>query len=418
VAGFSSRKNRVTTNDFGSGKGMLTSKPRLYIIFILIDGTARYRTRSKHRRKSMSALGRLMRLSNVSSRFLDLNASDADTSIAYCIGLPVKTEGPIRRAVLPTPVGVRGCGPARLSDLSVSKKQAAELAQCQAYEKENEIVLLDHDEASRGSKFFPPSKNRRQPGTPSSTGDIIITFENQSSLGDDLTEPSLKKEVPDTDDLPAMTSPSAACSTFMSPVKSSQHGSHFSSPGRDSDVSQGDEFDSQTFGSPVRTSTKQVEPNIRKRSAFSPAPVAKKRRLTTSPPRAELLLAINSSPEKPDAADNRIDLRKICHIDGSSSIHEDWEDEVENERPKIEPRDIETPESIKAKMVAKGLRAKYAFTPKVSINQSFGYLTPLTHARRDRLLHISVGNPQWRVILQHLYLHAQCSEMFAPAQVP
>jgi hypothetical protein len=286
-------------------------------------------------------------------------------------GLPVKKEAPARKAFIPAPVGTRGSGPARLSDLSVSKKRAAEAAELEAGLRESRLLsgLEEADEAVGSSKFFATGVKSRTNSMLLAQDTIKITYEQSSAPGDELTDyASIPPDEADKDTFPDLSSPPAACSSLQSPVRSSQHGSHFSSPGRDTE-------EEENFPEPPKSSGSN---NGRKRRSLVPhSPsdhlASKKRRLTVTPPRGEPILAAASSPgyqmcEPPARQPSRADLRAVCGADRSSSVHEDWETQAEADEEilALTDEDKEPDNKAKAQAVARGLRAKYTFTPKVS----------------------------------------------------
>jgi hypothetical protein len=282
-------------------------------------------------------------------------------------GLPVRKDGVIGKMFLPTPVGMRGSGPARLSDLSVSKRQAAEAAEREALLKENEVVQ-PKEEPTAESKFFGNSRRlgTRGFGASLTDDDIQITFHPTGPmLTPDVSEPaSAPLLVDDGDTFPELSSPPAACSSLQSPGRSSQHGSHFSSPGRESEeenkLVEFPESSGSSYGR-KRRSLLPASPSDRLSS--------KRRRLTVTPPRGEPILAAASSPiqlESPSRQESKTDLRKLCGADDSSSFHADWEASLKHERQLDLSDDDGSQEKMKARAVAKGLRAKYTYTPKVS----------------------------------------------------
>ena len=283
------------------------------------------------------------------------------------IGLPVKKEAPGSRIFLPTPVGMRGSGPARLSDLSVSKRKAAEAAERQAVLKENQAVQPG-DEAGGHSKFFGNRLGPRGSGARFAEDDLEITFFSTGHMlrEEEVAEPSSiaakALDNDDRDDFPEISSPPPACSSLQSPSRSSQHGSHFSSPGRESEEEKPIDFPESSGSSR----------GLKRRSLLPASPPnrlgSKKRRLTATPPRGEPILAVASSPiqvDSPEKIKSKTDLRELCGADDSSSFHADWELSESAKRPKTPPDEDESQEQLNARAVAKGLRAKYTFTPKV-----------------------------------------------------
>lgn len=222
------------------------------------------------------------------------------------------------------------------------------------------------------SKFFAMGASSRANGVLVEEEEMIkITYHNSSTLADELTDyASLAADDVDKDTFPNLSSPPAVCSSLQSPVKSSQHGSHFSSPGRDTE-----EEEENVFETPKASGSTDGSRKRRSLVPHSPSDnlASKKRRTTVTPPRGEPILAVASSPGLPEPVSplrrpSRIDLRKACKVDESSSVHQDWETRAEaDDEPLDLTDDEEEPDNqVKAQAVARGLRAKYTFTPKVS----------------------------------------------------
>ena len=304
-------------------------------------------------------MGRSFESEHESEHSLALNACDS-------IGLPVKKEAPGSRIFLPTPVGMRGSGAARLSDLSVSRRKASEAAERQAVLKENQAVQPGEGAGSQ-SKFFGSRLGHRGSGARPAGDDLEITFFSTGHMlrEEEVTEPANDAKTSDNDDrdeFPEISSPPPACSSLQSPSRSSQHGSHFSSPGRESEEEKPTDFPESSGSSR----------GLKRRSLVPASPSnrlgSKKRRLTITPPRGEPILAAASSPiqvDSPEKVISKTDLRVLCGADDSSSFHADWEVSASSKRPKTPSDEDESQERMNARAVAKGLRAKYTFTPKV-----------------------------------------------------
>ena len=283
--------------------------------------------------------------------------------------MPVKKDPPARPTFVPAPVGVRGSGVARLSDLSVSKKRAAEAAELEASLKEKHAVD-DENDVIGSSKFFGTARHLKANPSGAAQETLNIIFDPSSAAGDELTDyTSLVADDVDKDTLPDLSSPPAACSSLQSPVKSSQQGSHFSSPGRDT------EEEENVFETPKSSGSNHGK---KRRSLLPHSPTnnltSKKRRLTVTPPRGEPILAAASSPGLPESNSpvrkpSRVDLRGVCKVDQSSSVHEESDiraEAADDERLEMTDDEEEPDNKANAQAVARGLRAKYAFTPKAS----------------------------------------------------
>lgn len=256
--------------------------------------------------------------------------------------------------------------------------------------KENELVPTDDEDEGLGvgtSKFFGGAK-RRPSGRINKEGDedtfpykIVYakpSEDEESPPGEVGSVEEEKAAESESDDFPALSSPPPTCSSFASPVKASQSGSHFSSPGHPEE----EEGDDIKDAPPVSSSPNEESLTGRtkkRRQLLPPSPlehIVKRRKTVTPPSKVHSVLADASSPpqiKSPSQASRQsVNLRKICGVDEiddqDSSIQEGWNDERVGEKIE-EEGDLPSsdPSEENARVIAQSLRNKYAFTPKVCL---------------------------------------------------
>lgn len=277
---------------------------------------------------------------------------------AFIKRLPPK-NATAERPFIPAPVGTRASGPARLSDMSVSKANAVKAAEEQAVKDENDPYST--------SKYFAKTSVGIQ-AEKEILKDLVFDFgdnQDEKVKEDDValtSPPQHLDQLDDRESLPELSSPSAACSTLQSPRPVSQEDfPHFSSPGQLTDA------EGPILTSPVRLQdSDSARRRVRKRPSdvdtpipLESSPISKKRKpdnidcdTISSPP-------VSLAPASPPP---RIDFRQACGVDDVSDVCVELQMK-ENIDVFLEEEGIS---KARAQAVAKGLSSKYAFVAKVS----------------------------------------------------
>ncbi len=298
-------------------------------------------------------------------------------------GKSPKASPVVKQPFLPAPVGTRASGQARLSDLAADRVNAEA-----GPSKPRAVVTVTHPDDSKGdlavSKFFSMPESRKRSireENMSKRQRVEIHFEEEQGLPEPVGDISDRQDVDGYEDAPIGTQftedrlPSPVCSSLPSPSSSARYGSQMTSPGHS------DADDHHARGIKKGPSIPQSVPSPRDRSPSPSDGQRRKRRKPSPREEEEDILIPASSPEKntpttPEPV--RVDLSKSCRVRGgdSSSVHDDrdmeqseiveettWRDE-EAEKAREAKRMEQSAKS--AETVAKGWRAKYAFTAKVS----------------------------------------------------
>jgi hypothetical protein len=257
---------------------------------------------------------------------------------------------------VPKPVGQRGSGPARLSDLSLSLDGKA---------GPNRLLRRNPIDSgtpttSKASRFFKPPP---PPSRIKALRDDLVFDDGSTFVGDvdpETPDEELAAETLAQDGRPrkessssdSARSPSPICSSLASPERDRQC-SVFTSPEPEDVLDAGDQLSSPT----------PLETPLPKRLATSPvqSPPSKKRKLSQ---KQDVL------PETPkmDAPIDAVDFANVCASATweSSSVHEEWSIEEVVVTPAAEDREHELQTKESVKKISQSWRAKYAFDSQVS----------------------------------------------------